>query len=86
MTSDRIINPATAASTTDAWSQIASDAYRGPSEGRSITPVASACNSKLDAPMTPAERLTPLPEFTITETPSWGCGGGRQIQRKPGAA
>lgn len=71
----------------DTWSQIASHAYERDSRPAGIQLAATACNPKLDAPITPAERVLPLlPQVIITETPVWRMNEGcRQIPRRRGA-
>ncbi len=85
--SDRVM-PSRSEVSEDPWSQIAGQAYERDSRAAGIQLAASACNPKLDIPITPADRL--LPAFEPMNTPFvpiWRMGDGcRQIPRRPGAA
>ncbi len=72
----------------DTWSHVANDAYERNGSSGLIQLAATACNPKLDAPITPTERALPPLEIVIPFTPTWGsmAPGCRQVPRRPGAA
>jgi hypothetical protein len=72
----------------DTWSQVANDAYERNGSSGLVQVTAAACNPRLDAPITPAERILPPLTIVIPLGPTWGtmAPGCRQVPRRPGAA
>lgn len=72
----------------DTWAHVANDAYERNGSSGLMQLAATACNPKLDAPITPTERALPPLEIIIPLGPTWGsmAPGCRQVPRRPGAA